>query len=156
MWQQVCRFTVDGIPKATPRTKGKAVVMKGKKPFARVYTPDTADNWKMQVMLAIREQLPPQPLLDPIRVEIVFRFTRPKSHHVNSDHRRDLKKAAPKWHTGKPDVDNLGKAVMDVLTQCGVFHDDAQVCLVSAEKRYANRDERPGMAIAVHKWHPLV
>lgn len=57
-----------------------------------------------------------------------------------------LRTEAPVWHTGKPDTDNLLKAVMDALTQLGVWKDDAQVCEVHSLKQYA---AEPGAKITI-------
>ena len=40
-------------------------------------------------------------------------------------------------HTGRPDVDNLAKLVMDQLTAAGVWADDAKVASLECSKLYA-------------------
>ena len=37
-------------------------------------------------------------------------------------------------HTGKPDLDNLLKGVLDICTKLGYWEDDAQVCSIRADK----------------------
>lgn len=44
------------------------------------------------------------------------------------------------WHTSRPDLDNIIKAVLDALNGI-VFDDDAAVCELVASKKYDN-DER--------------
>jgi Holliday junction resolvase RusA-like endonuclease len=41
-------------------------------------------------------------------------------------------------HTKKPDADNLLKAVMDALTDAGIWQDDALVFRTEAAKWYAS------------------
>jgi Holliday junction resolvase RusA-like endonuclease len=41
-------------------------------------------------------------------------------------------------HVKKPDTDNLLKAVMDSLTEAGVWEDDALVFWTEAAKQYAS------------------
>lgn len=40
-------------------------------------------------------------------------------------------------HTGRPDVDNLAKLVMDQLTAAGIWGDDAKVASLECHKVYA-------------------
>jgi Holliday junction resolvase RusA-like endonuclease len=40
-------------------------------------------------------------------------------------------------HDGKPDADNVLKAVCDALTDCGVWADDKQVALAFVSKRWS-------------------
>jgi Holliday junction resolvase RusA-like endonuclease len=49
------------------------------------------------------------------------------------------------WHTKKPDIDNLAKAVMDALNGI-VWKDDSQICELSAVKIY---DVTPGIQLEV-------
>lgn len=58
-------------------------------------------------------------------------------------------KSKKRWgmhHTNKPDIDNLIKLPMDVINKCGLIHEDAQVCGVSAAKVWG---ESGGMAITI-------
>ena len=52
-----------------------------------------------------------------------------------------------KWHTNKPDIDNLQKAVKDALNGIA-YRDDSQVCQVCARKQYAQSD---GMMIEIEE-----
>lgn len=58
-------------------------------------------------------------------------------------------KDAKRWgwpHTGRPDVDNLAKLVMDQLTAAGVWADDAKVAHLECHKLYA---EKGGVGITI-------
>jgi Holliday junction resolvase RusA-like endonuclease len=56
-----------------------------------------------------------------------------------------LKADAPMNHTGRPDIDNLLKFVMDALN--GVFYkDDSQICQVFTLKQY---NTRPGTLVEI-------
>lgn len=58
-------------------------------------------------------------------------------------------KDAKRWgmpHTGRPDVDNLAKLVMDQLTAAGVWADDAKVARLDCSKLYA---EKGGVGIEI-------
>ena len=50
-------------------------------------------------------------------------------------------------HTKKPDLDNLGKQLLDAMTRTGFWHDDKQVVSLHCSKRYA---AVPGWEVAVY------
>ena len=129
-------FAVQGEPKAQPRPRAFARKM-GSAWVARVYDAATAEGWKSLIALAARPHRPRAPIVGPVRVDLCFYFARPKSHFRTGKLSGVLRDDAPKFHTQKPDRDNLEKAVLDALTQVGGFwKDDSQVCAGSVSKRY--------------------
>jgi Holliday junction resolvase RusA-like endonuclease len=75
-----------------------------------------------------------------------FRMPRPKSHFGA----KGLKASAPRHHFGKPDIDNLTKLVLDVVTKDGrVWRDDSQVITLLAYKEYAAAGDKPGAWISI-------
>jgi crossover junction endodeoxyribonuclease RusA len=125
-------FFCAGLPKAQPRAKARAF---GK--FAQVYNPTTADDWKMIVRNEAWKAWAANaytPWEGPLRVDLTFYFPRPKNHFRSNG---ELKPTAPLWHTTKPDRDNSDKAVLDALTNLGIWHDDKQVCDGRIRKQYA-------------------
>lgn len=110
--------------------------------MARVYMPGTAEEWKSQIAIAARPLLPETPIEGPLRVDIEFRFPRPKAHFLKAG----LRDNAPAFHISKPDRDNLDKAVGDALTTLGMWKDDSQVCAGEIEKVYS---EHPGATITI-------
>lgn len=126
-------FFVPGDPKAQPRPKAFARRF-GDKWHARVYDPHTAESWKSQIAIAAKDFVPFPALLGPICLTLEFYMPRPKSHFRSNG---DPKESAPCCHIGKPDLDNLDKAVMDCLTQLGFWADDSQVFRKRSTKWYA-------------------
>ena len=129
-------FFAAGLPKATPRVKARHFGQ-----FTSVYTPKDADDWKMivrnEALKAWRDSsisLTQIPFEGPLRVDLTFFFPRPKAHFRSNG---ELKPNAPRWHTGKPDRDNSDKAVLDALTNLGIWADDKQVCDGRIQKLYA-------------------
>ena len=128
-------IALTGEPAATPR-------LRFNRQSGRTYTPDTADDWKHAIHVALLKtgwRKPAEPPTYPFSVRIVCYFERPKR----------LAKAAagaiPKGN--KPDNDNLQKAVMDAITQLGGFwHDDSQVARVSSRKIYS---QSPGCVVEI-------
>lgn len=67
----------------------------------------------------------------PIQVDIVHFKVRPKAQNK-------VAKNSP-WCITKPDVDNTTKNILDPINKV-VYKDDAQVCKLNVEKRYANQE----------------
>lgn len=125
------QFEVHGTPKGQPRPR--AFALNGR---ARVFDPGTAECWKTQIAIAAKAVLPSTPYDGPLKVSINFSFVRPKGHYGKRKGTLYLRNDAPFQHTGKPDLDNLEKAVLDALTTLGMWHDDAQVFQLSSSKHY--------------------
>ena len=125
------QFFAHGLPKGQPRARA---CRRGN--HASVYDPGTADAWKWAVRAAAKDKWDGVPFVGAIRLEVIFYMPRPKAHFRTNG---DLKPNAPKWHIGKPDRDNLEKAVMDALTTLGVWADDCQVCTGTVQKQYATK-----------------
>jgi len=95
---------------------------------------DPSSAAKENFLLQALEHRPPEPLREALAVTLQFCFARPKSHFRGKSSTR-LKADAPHWHTGRPDVDNLQKFIMDSLN--GTFwHDDSCIASIKAEKIY--------------------
>jgi Holliday junction resolvase RusA-like endonuclease len=121
---------IPGHPKGQPRAR--AFSRNGK---ARIYEAGTAEGWKGQIALAMMGHLPAEPVEGPVKVNCRFIFPRPKNHYRTNG---KLKDWAPWYHTAKPDRDNLDKAVLDCLTQLGVWKDDKQVASGKISKEYVS------------------
>jgi len=127
--RELLSFWCDGLPVAQPRVK--ATSFGG---FTRVYNPSTAKGWKTVVTIAAKGSWKCEPFEGPLCVDLTFWFPRPQSHYKGKA--KVLRPSAPIWHTTKPDRDNLDKAVMDALTQAGIWRDDKQVCDGRIRKMY--------------------
>lgn len=121
---------VAGKPKGQPRPKAFS---RGK--HAGVYDPGTAEEWKGIVRQEVKARWDGQPWEGAVSLSLGFKMPRPKGH---SNSKGLLKFSAPLFHLGKPDADNLAKAVMDALTNLGVWKDDSQVAVLRVRKEYAS------------------
>jgi len=149
---------IDGHPRPNPRTKARAFLATDehgqKKMRAMVYPSKTDANWRSCVTTAATLQRPVKPLEGPVRVDIVFIFSRPKNH-FSSGKAGGFSRSAPIfWHTiGRGpyggDRDNCEKSLLDVLTQSGFWTDDGLVCCGQIAKRWADLGERPGALVVI-------
>lgn len=141
-------FEVFGTPKGQPRARAFAQRF-GNKFSARMYDPGTADEWKETLYFGLRGELnkiSAQPSLGAFKVSLRFTMPRPKSHLG----KRGLKASAPRFHFGKPDIDNLTKLILDVITKDGrVWRDDSQVTTIIACKGYVVEGQRPGVWVSI-------
>lgn len=124
-------FEVDGIPVAqgsknawvNPRTNKAVMFDQG----AAKLKP-----WRGQIAQAARESFTGTERIEgAVLLVVVFRFVRPKS----------VKRERP---TVKPDLDKIWRALMDGITDSGIWRDDAQVTDAHVKKVYA---ERPGVRV---------
>jgi Holliday junction resolvase RusA-like endonuclease len=124
-------FFASGFPKGQPRTKA---FRRGN--HTGVFTPGTADAWKANVREAAHPNMPLAQFEGPLSVVLTFTLPRPKAHFT----KKGLRPNAPEYHTGKPDADNLAKAVLDALGDMQAFwRDDAQVARLIVVKTYGER-----------------
>ena len=70
----------------------------------------------------------------PFECEIEFWIRPPKRRTRRTPHVR-------------PDIDKLTRAVLDSVTQSGLWKDDSQCCYLRASKQYAHPDMKPGVFI---------
>jgi Holliday junction resolvase RusA-like endonuclease len=88
------------------------------------------------------------PLDGPLRVNITFVSPRPKRMAV-------LPGDTPEgriYKTTKPDIDNLLKMVLDIITQSEIWEDDNRVVCISCEDYYASKSEDPHTLFTIHEW----
>jgi Holliday junction resolvase RusA-like endonuclease len=104
------------------------------------YNPDTAKEWKGAVQAYFMMHRKPQ-INEPVSLSVSFFLPRPKRMKGDDN--------IPLPHAMKPDTDNLLKAVMDAMTDAGVWKDDAQSFAISADKWYASAESRVGAQIVV-------
>ena len=95
---------------------------------------------------AMREAGPRwQRLEGPVRVSLIFTFTRP-GHHYSRGRARTLLDRAPALPVTEADTDKLSRAILDALTAARIYADDRQVTTLIAMKFYG---EQPSCMIRV-------
>lgn len=125
-----------------PQGKGRARFAK-RGAFMRAYTPEKTVAYEGLIALAGEKVMDGRDCLSgPLDLKIAAVFQIPKSW---SQRRRAAALLSPDWHTGKPDGDNVLKAVGDGLNGI-VWRDDSQIARCSISKAYG---EKPGLTVTV-------
>lgn len=114
---------VTGKPIAQPRHR--ATFRGG---FAQMYLPSShpVHAYKRDIVTAA-QKVGGEIIEGAVRLDLLFTFQQPK--------RRPMQ-----FKISKPDLDNLEKAVMDALTDAGVWIDDCQVVEKHSTKIYGHQD----------------
>lgn len=130
------RIPGDPVAKGRPR----ATAIGGQ---ACMYTPATTRAYEQRVAIAAREAMAKAPTMDgPLSVSIEITMPIPVSW---SKRKQADALAGLVMPTGRPDLDNLIKALADACNWI-VWRDDAQIVRLMAEKRYG---EQPGAVVSV-------
>lgn len=126
---------IPGAPFAQPRQRVTTSRRRDGRTVARTYQPAEARSWKERASWAMlrargepigpsgRVRLTAGVLSGPLRIGVVFWFACPKT----AERRRAP--APAQWHQGRPDLDNLLKAVLDAGTGV-LWGDDRQVVAI--------------------------
>lgn len=91
---------------------------------------------------------------EPVTVGITFTFARPNNHSGTGRNAGVVKRGAapfPSTHN-VGDLDKMCRAILDALTDAGVFADDSQVVQLNAAKVWVGTEtalDRPGAVIYV-------
>lgn len=105
----------------TPIGKGRPRFGNG-----HVYTPQETVMFESAFRAMSRKYKPIEPISVPIDLEIEFNFIKPRT-------------TKRKFHSVKPDIDNLIKAVCDSCNKV-FFIDDSQIVRVRATKFYSEKE----------------
>ena len=139
MTQQIT-INVDG----DPHGKGRPRFGRTRGGLPCTYTDDRTRAEEARIRLLAMASRPPAPFAGAVAVTVVARMPIPASFSVR---RRSLALQGRILPTGRPDVDNVAKLVLDALN--GVFwRDDAQIVDLAATKVYG---QAPGLQIAVEQ-----
>jgi Holliday junction resolvase RusA-like endonuclease len=86
----------------------------------------------------------------PLKLTVACFFRRPKGHFGTGKNAAKLKDSAPRFHTSKPDADNVLKIVGDALNGYA-WHDDAQIAWSEVPKVYVDPEigNGPHMRITI-------
>jgi Holliday junction resolvase RusA-like endonuclease len=108
------------------------------------YTPaqHPVNVFKAALQLALAEVYDGPPLTGPLGVNAMFILPCPKS--------RQKKNYGKTWHTTKPDIDNLQKALFDALNGLA-WVDDKQIAEAVIRKQWAGKYDQAGCSVSIWK-----
>jgi Holliday junction resolvase RusA-like endonuclease len=95
------------------------------------YSKDTPHQKEFNSMYELPEGF--VPFTEPVHVEMIFIIPVPKSYS-----KKKKAELIGKYHTQKPDIDNLAKFAMDAISTKGVWSDDSIVACTSIKKIWGN------------------
>lgn len=142
-------FWVEGVP-APQGSKtafrhartGRVVMVDDNRPRLKL--------WREAVSLEGRRAMGgADPLEGPMFVRLAFFMPRPKSHYGTGKNSGKVRRGAPQYPAGVPDLDKLCRGVFDGLTAGGVWIDDAQAVHLRALKHYVGEADGPGVLVTV-------
>jgi len=132
--------SIPGEPYALKRHRTRVV---GK--FASQYDPQENVNWKAYAAGCMLDAMgSDKPIDGPVRLAVYAKFSMPKSRWRKRNPR------PMEWHTKRPDLDNIIKAVKDAAKGV-LWLDDSQVCSLDAMKLTQQQGDRPGLTIIVEE-----
>jgi Holliday junction resolvase RusA-like endonuclease len=138
-------FVVPGEPKGKGRARSRIAKAGDGRQFVTHYTPKDTVEYENLVRMAAHEAMDGQaPTRFPCHVQIHVSCSVPASW---SQKKRARALAGEVLPTGKPDLDNIEKAVLDGMNKI-VFRDDSVVCSVGKSKEYA---ATPGVQVRVRE-----
>jgi len=116
----------------------------------RTYTPKATQDYEARVAAIARGVHALEPLAGPLCVEIDAVCTRPTTRPASVA--RDAWNAGHRLpRIGKPDVDNVAKAVLDGLVKGRLVEDDTHVTRLSVARWYAARGEEAHVVVEVSR-----
>ena len=135
-------FWVPGRPASKARPRVAVSVHRGRRIDSRVYTPEATkrseDAFRAAAIAARLEHKIEKPISGSIYLNVWFVFT-------------DKRAPGGGEKTGRPDIDNLLKLVLDGINGSGLWYDDAQVVRVVASKYVATIDKEQGTMVQVQE-----
>jgi Holliday junction resolvase RusA-like endonuclease len=128
--KQLFEFTVYGTPDAKGRPR---FARRGK--FVQTYTPKKTISYESLVQMAFQQVYPrAEPIAGAVKMMVIVFIEPPKSWSKKKRGEAIFGLIQP---TGKSDIDNYAKIVMDALNSFA-YVDDSQAVQLFVEKKYCN------------------
>lgn len=142
MWKLEYQGILQGPPVAMGRPRFTRT--------GRAYTAQTSRTYKdeqVKQLLAAKGK-DWTPLDGILRIQITF-------IHPRTKRLLRVKGTLPQgriWRPKKPDIDNLIKMVLDIITKSEIWIDDNRVCSISCEDYYAGEMDEAHTLFSIYQW----
>jgi Holliday junction resolvase RusA-like endonuclease len=142
MW----KLAFQGILQGPPVPMGRPRFTKS----GRAYTAQTSRTYKNKQVQHLEASKGKDwtPLDGILRIQI--NFIHPRTKRLIR-YKGDLSQGRI-WRPKKPDIDNLIKMVLDIITQSEVWVDDNRVVSISCEDYYAGEMEEAHTLFSIYQW----
>lgn len=137
-------------PFGAARHRARAMEYRPGKWRALIYEDGKYRRWRKTAQPWFERAAPDDPLEGPLQVSLVVVLPFRKSDH------RKTKYVPRKWHTARPDLDNVLKAVLDCCQSAAWFRNDTQIARAVVEKLYASQGEEPSLSVTVRVLDPYL
>jgi len=123
-------YTIGLVPRGASRPRAA-------RGGGRVYMPPEHRAWMDAAVTMLREQRRGEPIAEPVELEIMAYWPLPKTRPAWCDKERWALRGQNGGiaYATKPDIDNVGKIVMDALVEAGILEDDRFVVELNMSKR---------------------
>ena len=142
MWKLAYQGILQGPPVAMGRPRFTKT--------GKAYTAQTSRTYKdeqvKQLVAAKGEDW--APLDGVLRIQISFIHPRTK----NLSRVKGELSQGRIWRPKKPDIDNLIKMVLDIITKSEIWIDDNRVCSITSEDYYAGEMEEAHTLFSIYQW----
>ena len=113
------------------------------------YYPKAYKDFQRAVKLYFKTHVEDSSIFDkstePIHITYTFVFNRPQYMKAKKYPCGRI------IHTKRPDLDNLVKAMNDVIQAAGIINDDSQIYSMGAHKYYASIEEQASITLQIQK-----
>lgn len=148
----IITFFVPGMPQTGGSKRAFAHKVNGRY-TGRVIVTDAntrSRTWRGDIRDALQREYTGPPLEGPLALRVTFYLPRPQSHFRRNG---ALKDSAPSAAIGRCDLTKYLRALEDALNRI-LWVDDRYIVLQTAEKRYADNNERIGCQVSVTTVQP--
>lgn len=122
----------NGMPKGTSQQKGECIrykIINGKRiAYIHHFKKENVEAMRKEFEYKLKRYRPAEPYDGPVSLFVIFYYDI-----------KTPKKLWGKYKTKKPDVDNAAKELIDAMTSCRFWHDDAQIADLHLVKYYAEK-----------------
>lgn len=133
MWNEIISMYIPQEPdRTTDQQKGECIkhrILNGRRvPYIHHFTKPEVEIYHKKLAYHLLRYRPDEPITGPVAIYITFCFKARRKKDIGE----------PK--VTKPDLDNMAKGILDVLTKLRFWEDDNQICEMKLVKLWTSED----------------